>query len=174
VTQYMLDLETYSTQPTAAIVQIGVCDVNSDRTLLINVDAATCWCWGLSCDASTLDWWSQQGVAAQQSLSTPAPIPLPDALRVLADWLGLTDEAHEIWALPASFDLPILANAYAAVGLPVPWHYRSARCLRTLRSILPRVDVPAPTLKHNALADALSQAAELRALTRLVQALVVK
>lgn len=71
-----------------------------------------------------------------------------------------------IWSHGAAFDPPILAAAYAAVGLPVPWHYRAPRDTRTLFDLAGISDhsgwldqYPGPlAVPHHALDDAICQA----------------
>ena len=58
----------------------------------------------------------------------------------------------------ADFDLPILAAAYAAVGLSVPWKPYNGRCYRTLKNLAPVVKLARPGTHHNALDDARTQA----------------
>jgi len=71
-----------------------------------------------------------------------------------------------LWSHGAAFDPPILAAAYAAVGLPVPWHYRAPRDTRTAFDMAGITDhsawlaqTPGPLgVSHHALDDAICQA----------------
>lgn len=66
-----------------------------------------------------------------------------------------------MWAKSPSFDCMILKEAYYRVGLKCPWGYYNERDLRTITHIVSGF-VPEPTfkgIKHQALADALHQAA---------------
>ena len=71
-----------------------------------------------------------------------------------------------LWSHGAAFDSPILAAAYAACGLPVPWHYRAPRDTRTLFDIAGIDDHsawlnqhPGPLgVAHHALDDSICQA----------------
>jgi hypothetical protein len=82
--------------------------------------------------------------------------PLP-----LAKWPGL-----HLWAHGSHYDPPILAAAYEAVGLPVPWHYRAPRDTRTIFDAAGIEDHtawlkqhPGPLgIPHHALDDAICQA----------------
>lgn len=96
----------------------------------------------LTRDPRTVQWWSEQSDEAQAAFADP--VDLREALRQLTVWIdnigreGDTDfrKPHErtnirIWSHGSHFDGPILAAAYKAVGLPVPWHYRAPRDTRT-------------------------------------------
>lgn len=71
-----------------------------------------------------------------------------------------------IWSHGAAFDPPILAAAYEAVGLPVPWHYRAPRDTRTAFDMAGIDDHSAwlaqhagdDRVQHHALSDAICQA----------------
>jgi hypothetical protein len=98
-------------------------------------------------------------------LITPGPVTLREGLQAFCAWLGPVDPTAELWAFPASFDCVILANAYRAVGLAEPWHYRSVRCMRTLASFKKAPRVEAET-KHCALSDAKAQMLWLQAMLK--------
>lgn len=99
----------------------------------------------------TVVWWSEQSDEAQAAFTDP--VDLREALVQFGKWLtrlapetdAVTDYPwfatdkqmprkceFKIWSHGAAFDPPILAAAYEAVGLPVPWHYRAPRDTRTL------------------------------------------
>ena len=71
-----------------------------------------------------------------------------------------------LWSHGPAFDPPILAEAYHAVGLPVPWHYRAPRDTRTLFDVAGIEDHSAwlaqhsgeARVQHHALSDAICQA----------------
>lgn len=92
-------------------------------------------------DLSTVQWWSEQSDEAQAAFTDH--VDLREALLRFIVWLTdvsgceLTQKVWDrsdirIWSHGAAFDPPILAAAYEAVGLPVPWHYRAPRDTRTL------------------------------------------
>lgn len=129
-------------------------------------------------DPRTVQWWSEQSEAAQAAFADP--VDLRVALRRLAQWMcGLVngdifypvDEDStgldiRLWSHGAHFDGPILAAAYKAVGLPVPWHYRAPRDTRTAFDMAGITDHtawlkqhPGPLgIPHHALDDAICQA----------------
>lgn len=126
-------------------------------------------------DPRTVQWWSEQSDEAQAAFADP--VDLREALRRFVVWLsevtncGLTEKVWtrsdlRIWSHGPQFDISILAEAYHAVGLPVPWHYRAPRDTRTLFDMAGIDDHtawlkqhPGPLgLVHHALDDAICQA----------------
>lgn len=171
----MVDLETMSTLPDAAIVAVGAVEFDEFGTgkefsAIIDLDSSMKG--GCRIDASTVKWWLQQDDDARAVLYDPKST-LADAMHDLitfvadAEWQLNNRSAGEIptkdrvcvWGNGSDFDIPILANAMRAVGCIVPWKYNSVRCYRTLSAMLPQV--PKPTFdgtKHSALDDARNQA----------------
>lgn len=127
-------------------------------------------------DPRTVQWWSEQSDEAQTAFADP--VDLREALERFDAWLqsvagrGHYSPANQyvtnvcIWSHGAAFDPPILAGAYHAVGLPVPWHYRAPRDTRTLFDMVGIDDHtawlkqhPGPLgLVHHALDDSICQA----------------
>lgn len=162
----MVDLETMSTRPDAAIVQVGACKFSMDDapggsyfdrsvSLASSIDA------GLAVDGDTVSWWMEQDKAAQDSLLR-GRLPLGRTLEEFAAWFARPPVPKLVWANSPSFDLVILRNAYRAVGLRCPWHYRQERDFRTFcwlaGGLVTVPEVPAPTTRHVAVEDARYQA----------------
>jgi len=109
--------------------------------------------------------------------SPPATITNPAENRnglaaALFDLRSFMDGFNEapIWANGASFDFPILAEAYRLSGTARPWHFRNERDYRTLKALWP--DVPQPQRSgthHNALDDAIHQATHLQMIWKEMQ-----
>lgn len=127
----------------------------------------------LTRDPNTVKWWDDQSDDAKAAFDDP--IDLREALERFDSWLGglfnYEETPHDtdcirLWSHGAAFDAPILAAAYRAVGLPVPWHYRAPRDTRTLFDVAGIVDHsawlkdrPGPMgIPHHALDDAICQA----------------
>jgi 3' exoribonuclease, RNase T-like len=126
-------------------------------------------------DPATVQWWSEQSDEAQAAFADP--VDLREALERFTIWLnGICTPEHvppsgghtniRLWSHGAAFDPPILATAYDAVGLLVPWHYRAPRDTRTLfdaagiedhSALLARHPGPLG-LVHHALDDSICQA----------------
>lgn len=154
----MVDIETLGTEKGAAILSIGA--VTFDRegvheTFYRNIDLETCEQAGLEVDTGTLAWWLDQGEEAQDVLRGGE-----DLETVLRDFSTFYDahKADEIWANSPSFDCEILAHAYDALDLDLPWDFREERDYRTLRELPGAVWVDRQGTHHNALDDAKHQA----------------
>lgn len=159
----MIDIETMSRRPDAALVAIGAAKFRPEGFDMVdvfyqNVDLADCQNLGLHIEAETVMWWMAQKDEARAALTKKPPIALYGALTLLYEWLDKDVEA--VWANGADFDNVILANAYRACGLPCPWRYSASRCFRTVRAEF-GLTVEAPQdegVAHNALDDAVWQA----------------
>lgn len=131
----------------------------------------------LTRDADTMRWWSEQSDEAQTAFTDP--VDLREALGRFADWLDTATLGEgdalvpitkrttvRLWSHGAHFDGPILAAAYRACNLPVPWHYRAPRDTRTAFDMAGIEDHsawlnqhPGPLgIPHHALDDAICQA----------------
>lgn len=156
----MLDLETWGTKPSADLRSIGACVFNPTtgfthdgslgtiRPFYIATDNPASPAYDsereypLKRDPQTVKWWSEQSAEAQAAFVDP--VDLRDALVRFRDWLtDVSGESYRlpidkpitnirIWSHGAAFDAPILAAAYDALYLPLPWHYRAPRDTRTL------------------------------------------
>lgn len=94
----------------------------------------------------TVEWWNnpERTIAAGEPFLNL--LDLREALQTFAEWLGIMCDpadftnrigdpmvvACKLWAHGPTFDVSILAAAYEAVGLPIPWHYRAPRDTRTI------------------------------------------
>ncbi len=139
----MLDLETMSTRPDAAIVAIGAyffdpyaddrADADPVRMYHAPVSLDDSIAAGLHVSGETVGWWMQQSDEARAALFTD-PAPLITALFGLRDAILERTFAVEdviIWS-HAGFDFPILDHAYDVVGVAKPYWYRSPRDMRTI------------------------------------------
>lgn len=169
-TDFMLDLETYGTSPGSVILSIGAVVFTPDGPgearfhAVINREASVRA--GLSEDPSTRSWWANQSAEARRTLdqaNDPTLSELPEAaLGRFADWLAEVQPRPKerlIWGNGADFDNVLLIAAYQKFGLPVPWAFFNHRCYRTLKSLAPQVRMERRGIHHNALDDAISQAA---------------
>lgn len=175
----MIDLETLSTRPDAAIISIGACWFNADLQQVghpwhTRIDMADSIRSGGHVDGDTVRWWLRQSDAARASITEGCSNDIDDALQGLAMYLHSVAPQKEVrvWGNGADFGLPILASAYARADREQPWRYFNGRCLRTLRKLLPQVEAPAfEGTEHNAAHDAQHQARHAIALLRAMQAL---
>ena len=167
----MLDLETLATTADAVILSIGAVrfDLDSDKVddagfyASISVDSNLAL--GRRISEDTLIWWLKQPPDAQQVFHESKQT-LQQALVDFGDWLG--DDSSFMWSNGADFDLPMVAHAMTQCGLEVPWKYWNSRCFRSWKNLPGAKDIRAVNtgVKHNALADAYTQAQTVQAINR--------
>jgi DNA polymerase III epsilon subunit-like protein len=150
----MLDIETLDTTPQAKILSLGAVDVYGLDTYYVEFDHYQ---YGRTASESTRLWW------VEQCISQPnGNIDLKKGLMDFAEWYqakGFT----EVWCKGSDFDFVILSDAYLAITKgKAPWEYHQVRDLRTLIKVFPEIEAPLPYKTHNALTDAICQAAHLK------------
>lgn len=162
----VIDLETLSTAPNAAVLSLGVyCESFEDTTeLFLNVDEQIRA--GAAVDWSTISWWLQQPEDARLAQARAfRPVPMEGVLTYLATLLNTPDD-YVIMSNPASFDLAILRWHWMRLGLNAPWGHGKERCYRTYRAqidpvMLREYELAAEAAhsgsKHSALVDAKRQ-----------------
>ena len=155
----MVDLETWGTNPGAAIRSLGAVmfdETGVHETFYRNVDDESCLRVGLSKSKSTEDWWADQSKEAQAALLVD-PQPIGDVLADFAKWWK-ANNARYVWGHGATFDPPIVEAAFDAFGLAAPWDFWNVRCSRTVLAMANRRPSRAGGTHHNALDDAKAQA----------------
>jgi hypothetical protein len=157
----MIDLETMATGPSATVLTLGAVTFNpwgngySDK-LYSRVDIDDQDALGREVDPNTLDWWSKQDTAIMEEAFSPDDrIPLKEAVDRFHKFAWGCDT---FWSHGATFDLVIMENLYRQLGKPLPWNFWQLRCTRTLFDLGWDPDMPKAN-KHNALEDAIRQAA---------------
>ena len=171
----MVDLETFSSKPNAAIVSIGA--VKFDPAFLADQDVerfhvavhpASCQRYRLHIDADTMLWWLHPDrSAARDDLLSHATHDLATALEAFAEWYldghieG--DPLPPVWGNGATFDNVILRHAYEVTGIECPWPFYLDRCHRTVKALAPdiKIEFAGGAIAHNALADAEAQTRQL-------------
>jgi len=164
----VIDLETMSTLPNAAIVSIGAVAVR-DRVpvgeFYVRVQLETALDVGCVVDGDTMEWWMRQDVDARQEVDGSQEAgSLYQALTDLDAWLQQTAAGGRflVWGKGPSFECTILTSAYRAFRRDAPWYFRNERCMRTLLDLYPEAaDLPFEGIQHHALHDARHEAAQL-------------
>lgn len=163
----MVDLETMSTQPNAAILSIGACffDVYGEGALetfhkaisLESNEKA-----GRAMSASTVLWWLSQSKDAQTAFLEAPKTNLKLALSEFRRWVDkLPVPPLTLWAKDPDFDVVILRDACDTMNEVLPFKYHQNRSVRTAIE-LAYPDSEAPSFirgtAHSALDDAIGQA----------------
>jgi len=155
----MLDLETLGTRHTSAIIQIGACYFDREtgeigETFSTNIDYVVS-TYPFTTDEATIKWWNEQSKEAKDSLISSL-VSIKDAIMGLSKFLDRNGVC--IWS-HATFDIPILLNAFEVMELKFPIHYRGHRDIRTLMDIAKHRGDPTTRegIHHNALDDCIFQ-----------------
>jgi len=157
-THLMIDIETLGTGPDSVILTIGAQGFDPTSTLFtdatyykrLDIDSQQ----DRSVNDDTIAWWSKQSQEAQDEAMGDGDdrVSIKDAL----DELGKLIWKHDIiWCNGASFDFPILDDAFVKNDLAVPWKYWNTRDTRTVYSLVPNLGKLGNN--HNALADCVNQ-----------------
>lgn len=171
----MVDTETLATTADAAIVSIGAVkfDLSSDRVsdegFYASISIESNLDYGRRISEDTLvNFWmddDKTGAEARRVFKEPKQ-GIDDALKAFSDWVDRPD--YHVWCNGANFDEPILAHALTQCRMPIPWKFWNVRCVRTYKTLPGAKDIVIPRVgvHHNALADALTQAALVQAIYR--------
>lgn len=176
----MVDLETLSTAPDAAILSIGACVFTPGtgaigEKLIVNIDVQSCIDRGMRVDAGALYWWFEQSDNARLGILGNR-VHLDCALALLTTFVQRAAKSRmsapiAVWSDGAAFDLPILRHAFAVSKVPCPWSYKQEMCMRTIRAGW-GADITPPmedtSAAHNALYDAVTQATYLSDILHIV------
>ncbi len=170
----MIDLETLSTFPNAAMIAVGVVirDGQSthaqarswfiDRNRVIGHE-----------DPATIEWWNAQDPRVRDQVFGGKQEPR-EVLQELNGFLqsnGISPDRTEdvrCYASPAMFDFPILRHQYQQLGIIPAWSWRTERCLSTMMEEIKdhfgiQIHDVQPELKHHPVHDCLAQFQELDA-----------
>lgn len=156
---FMLDLETLSVDPNAAITEIGCVRICTGRTFHLHVVDP----YGAR-SPETIIWRTENNLPWQTVVAQEHNCyGLYPALSMFFDWLQLEADGKEIvmWCKGTDFDKVIATAAAKTVDLKVPWKYSNFFDVRTLLKLFPEFKIPKEMVTHNALEDAILQARQL-------------
>lgn len=130
----MLDIETLGVSNSAVITQIGACYFDRitgevGDTFIVNIDIEDSMKHGRTIDGSTIKWWFERPHEQVTFLGNTQT--LQNALSLFSDF---AKKSKQVWS-HATFDAPIVADAYKTIGLKLPFHYTASRDIRTLIDI---------------------------------------
>lgn len=169
IDRVMVDIETLGTDPGCAVISIGAVQFDGDGlgdTFTRSISLSSCQDAGLTIDAGTLEWWLEQDEDAQHVLT--GGDDLAGVLRDFTSWMGVV-QPDEMWANSPSFDCVILASAFDAVDMDVPWEFWEQRDCRTVKNLPCALDVDHDGTDHDALDDARYQARVVMETLRVMQ-----
>lgn len=163
-----VDIETGGLNKRAAIFSIGAArfDIGTgyvSSTFYRTVRLASCLAFGMETNAETMRWLNEQTESVRAALHCPDAVSIETALKEFAAFVG--DSCTGLWGNGPAFDNAILGEAYRLTGIRQPVHFRFDRCVRTIIALArscgtdPKVLVAPNEAAHNALSDALYQAA---------------
>jgi len=173
MSEVMLDLETLSTRPNAAILVIGAIKFNRGEKwkesfkvkhlekldfFYTRIKIDSCVSASLHVDPETEKWWSEQDdEAIYEAIKNPKRVSLKEALKSFKEWFG-DNTRTKIWGNGSSFDCTILGEAYKRCGMEIPWKFWLERDLRTIMDLgeIRACDLPQYG-KHNAIYDCYRQ-----------------
>lgn len=179
----MFDCETLSLRPRAVVLSIGAVAFDPEHGVhpkpfyaVLNKTEQVAL--GREIDAATVAWWNQLDTEAADVLKqAEVGANLLTVARMLFGWLREKTETMGkwcAWSNGAEFDLPLITDLLADVSVRPPWHYRNARCMRTMKEELPEAYERALARHehgrgepvHHAALDALWQATVMRDVLR--------
>lgn len=166
---FMLDLETLSTEPGAVVLAIG--GVLFDRkakalgpAIHVRLTLEDQLARGMEVSEGTLLWWFEQSDEARAA-AVADQMNTASALMGVAEFLtygeGGVNKNMKVWGNGAGFDNPILTALYRRFGMEPPWKFWNDRCFRTLKNEHPQGRELEPEFdgeRHNAYHDARHQA----------------
>lgn len=173
----VLDLETLSTKPNAAVIAIGAVALDGEGNFLgefhqaINPDQP-----GRDIDPGTVQWWESQSPDAQEaSYKAKYTVTVTVAMCMFSAWICCVGVPGQVkmWGNGSSFDCTILSSLYDqshALRYPKPWAWWDDRDMRTLLDAFPEAKDVGEFfgVKHHALHDALHEAKQLAKALRLM------
>jgi len=146
----MIDIETLANTSNSAISQVAAIIFDRENGNIIdefkrNVNLQTCIDIGLEMNVDTIEWWLSQTKKAQESILKKPRQSIKGVLTDLStfikkNWVILHNNKTlndfqindvKIWC-HATFDEPVLSNAYNKCQIEEPWHFRGVRDLRTI------------------------------------------
>ncbi len=138
---FVLDLETLSADPKAAILQIGVTCIETKRTIGIQIgEALASTNSNFATGRATYDWWLKQDEAVRAEVFATG-VDYPLAVGALDLWLLEQSQLTSVplkdaivWANDPEFDCVILKHLHSAYDYAYPFNFRNHRSFRTLHA----------------------------------------
>jgi len=146
ITDVMLDLETFDSKPTGAIVKISAVPFNIKTGKIfdsdifdVSISLDSCIKAGLTVSENTIYWWLNQNDEARKYLMNErkSNVSLTTALSNFLIWFSNIKNINSIdnlyiWGNGAAFDLAMLSNAFRTIGLNPPYKPSEEQDVRTV------------------------------------------
>lgn len=164
MTSLMIDFETLSTQPNAAVFCLG--GVFFDSTGLLGegfetfIDIEEQLAKGRHVSSDTLRWWLGQSEVARRNMITgmAKAVTISYFAKSFLSFIAAYPPKNLlVWSNGGDFDIPILSSLLHDCGVSAPWPFWNHRCHRTLMAIA-GIRKPAGATVHTALQDSKDQA----------------
>ena len=167
MTIYVIDIETLSTEFNAVVLSIGMVALTSEfkikgkfhHTLPAEEQAAR----GRHICDETMAWWAKQDPKAfDVACDTSHGLSVEQVLGKFQEFIKQTRDPRDntFWGNGSDFDNVIIKSLHTDFGYAQSLERFGNRCFRTLKNIYPHiVQPPFVGQKHNALDDALHEAA---------------
>ena len=167
----MLDLETASTRPDAAILSIAIVPFNPDpagpapevSSYYEVISLNSCFIEGDHFDRDTQEWWMRQDAAAKMEIINREGHPVRKVIRNVYCHLAYLAEQYElvVWSQGIDFDFPILEHAFKKYEGKdeLPYKYWNKRDTRTILKWcgVDYRNIERTGTAHNALDDCMTQ-----------------
>lgn len=171
----MLDIETLSTFPNAAVIAVALVVMEDGkpqkdwkaRGWFINPELAI----GHR-DPATMEFWNAQPNQVKSLVFAGNDSPR-EALQSISAFVGSIIGDHDskdyrVYADPSNFDFPILRYQFQQSGIVFPWYWRRERCMGSMHKMIEEewgfkiAHVgPPEEFKHHPIHDAIAQMHEL-------------
>jgi len=168
--QCMVDIETLSSQPDAAVIAIGLClfnhkEILDSRQFLIDPRYAP----GHR-DIDTLEWWQNQDSGVFTKMMSGEAMPW-EICHEMYDLCRHEWKTRTIWANAPTFDISILRQLFKLYDIGFPFHFSKEMDYRTVKHFAKEmgIDFNAPLEErsaHDAESDAIAQAKALQIMLR--------
>lgn len=160
----MLDLETLSLKPNAAIIDIAFGSTQENVTRILVRPESYTNSFDFDVNSETINFHTNQKTGIMEHAEAVGVGWRKAAMQVQEHIakLQLNYEVH-LWCQGKDADIPWLANLLQCAGLKVPWRYNCTHCLRDLSQLYPEVKKPSHG-NHTANRDVIAQIGYLNAL----------
>jgi hypothetical protein len=134
----MIDLETLGITPNSVVLTIGavIFDPRGNgvtEVLDLRPSIEEQLEMGRVVNDATVTWWGNQSASAQhEALGDHDRIPLLEAMEKLHKFCW---NRGKVWSHGAAFDVVLMENCWAAVGMQEPWVFSTVRDTRTIYDI---------------------------------------